>query len=292
MTDISATVVDATGAAAALANDPGNSALSSSEQIYSPIFIVRSNNAAGHSISSFAQPLASSYSSGQYESGHVGPTRSELDPYFSNFLNSPSEWMKSNDFQMMSNNGASIQNGGADANIRKVNRGAVTQVAVNHFRGPLCISGWGTDLADRPVPSVSSSGELSWELDPSAVSSRATWPAGPVDLKWDEERSVWSGGHHLLCGWTKEVPKGEICAPSSFTMHVLRLKNGIGGGLDSAFRGETVTVLNHDPSLKEDAEDGKKIFVIAGRINYEWVPLWVGCPECDKGECKIEPCAA
>lgn len=80
----------------------------------------------------------------------------------------------------------------------------------------------------------------------------------------------------------KRFQRGEICAPSSFTMHVLRLKNGIGGGLDSAFRGETVTVLNHDPSLKEDAEDGKKIFVIAGRINYEWVPLWVGCPECDK----------
>lgn len=292
MTDISVSSKNATHATAALASDPGNVAISSPEQMYSPILINRQAGGNGATVSSFSQPVNSEFSDGQFGESHLGPTREELDPYFSTFLNDSSKWIESNDFQFMANNGTG--NNGADSNIRKLNRSTISQVSVNHFRGPLCIAGVGTDLSDRPFPAIGETGEDSWNLDPVAVGDRSNWPTGPVDLKWDAERSVWSGGPHILCGFATEIPKGEICSPSEFTVKILRLEEGIGGGLSNQLFGETITVLNHDASLEEPAESGKKIFVVAGRINYEWIPLWVGCPSCadfEGGECPEESCA-
>jgi hypothetical protein len=36
-------------------------------------------------------------------------------------------------------------------------------------------------------------------------------------------------------------------------------------------------VRNRDPSLEQDWIENM-VFVMAVRVNYEWLPLWVGCP--------------
>ena len=55
---------------------------------------------------------------------------------------------------------------------------------------------------------------------------------------------------------------------------------------------DRIKVANRDPSL-EQAYVENAMFVIAIRLNYEWLPLWVGCPEDDIPEedvpCIIQP---
>ena len=297
MPNVTGSAKNVTHATAGLASDPGNSVLSSTEQLYSPIYIVRGGGGAGAGVSSFEPALTSGASNGQFGASHLGPTRDELDPYFSNFLGDSGQWIQSNDFQFMGNNGTGPN--GADTNIGKLDRSSVSAVGVTHFRGPMCVSGIGTDLADRPFPAVSSTGEDSWKLNPVAVNDRSTWPAGPVDLKWDEQRKVWSGGPHIVCGVAKVVPAGDLCSPPTFSVRVLRLENGIGGSppLSNTLFGETINVTNFDQSLEEEAAAGKNIFVIAARINYLWIPIWVGCPDCsdavgdDSLPCPQDSCA-
>jgi hypothetical protein len=298
MPNLAASNKNVTHATAALAVDANSGSMSSPEQMYSPIRIVKSSSSPGGPMSAFSNAVGVS-DSGQFELNHLGPTRAELDPYFSSFLNDPDEWMGEVDFQFMNNNGTGTD--GPDTNIGKVNRSSISAVQVTHFRGPLCVSGLGTDLADRPFPSLGVAGSDSWNLNPLSVGDRSMWPAGPVDLKWDAERSVWSGGPHILCGVTESVPAGGICNPSTFSVKVIRLENGIGGSppLSNTLFGETVTAYNFDSSLEEgsggggtDAEGNelppKKIFVVVARLSYIWIPIWVGCPDC--GESEDDPC--
>jgi len=59
------------------------------------------------------------------------------------------------------------------------------------FRAPMVLSGWGFDTNGNPVP-----------VDPNdssafasgAFSNPALWKTGPVDLRWDDARKVWTGG--------------------------------------------------------------------------------------------------
>jgi hypothetical protein len=57
--------------------------------------------------------------------------------------------------------------------------------------------------------------------------------------------------------------------------------------------GETIEVKNRDPSLAQE-EVKNSIFCIAIKLNYEWLPLWVGCPEtpaCGKdGQPEVPTC--
>ena len=52
--------------------------------------------------------------------------------------------------------------------------------------------------------------------------------------------------------------------------------------------GETITVKNRDPSL-EQAKIENQIFCMAIKINYEWLPLWVGCPDTPACGIKSQP---
>jgi len=56
---------------------------------------------------------------------------------------------------------------------------------------------------------------------------------------------------------------------------------------------ETITVQNRDPSLEQE-HVANAVFVIAIKLNYEWLPLWVGCPEtpaCGKdGQPEVPTC--
>ena len=253
------------------ATNPQNVCGNSMEQIFSPVQVVR-NSGGGGAGSGFEQVQFTPDADGTNQGGHVGPTRGELDPYFSNLLNNT--WIEDCDYAIMRNNGSATVGGGEDINIRKTT-GQISNIMATGLRGPLILSGWGYDVADRPVP-----GGLDG-LDDDVPGNRGGWKSGPVDLKWDDERKVWSGGAHIICG----VASGKIqaptdpCQPTYFQMKVFRLPgNSTFGALDACILGETVWVANRDPSLTEPDSQGRT-FVVCVRLNYEWVPIWVGCPD-------------
>lgn len=282
-TNVSGSMGPSQDGAAEVGASPGNTSMCSMEQLFSPVLIRKDSDRGDAAISGFEQPTGDSGTSagafgGDTES--VGPTRSELDPYFSSIIGDSGSWMENCDYQMVYNNGTPTSGQGSDLNLNKVDKSSVTTVATNHLRGPLIMSGWGFDVAERPVPSV---GSNAFQFDSNAVNNRGLWKSGPVDLRWDGQRKVWTAGHQMLHGVAMEA----ITSPSSptsatkFKVQVFRNNNaGAVGGNVSTELGEIILASNRDPSLDQEHVPGK-VYVVVARINYEWVPVWVGCPEED-----------
>lgn len=273
----SATASDAVNSAG---RTPANSAGCSIEQILTPINI---NKSGGGPTPGFRPPYASQNSDGPFgglDVSDVGPTISELDPYFTKiFGDDGTSFISTCDYNV-------VINDGFDGNLKKnQNRSAISTVRTQALRAPLILSGWGFDVSDLPVPSTPDNPLV---FDPNLVSNRAYWKTGPVHLMWDDQRQVWCGGHHILCG----ILASDITAPSSpksptsFDMMVFRRNparsgnmSGISVDLQEAVLNETITVVNRDPSLSYEGDEPEKVFVMAIRLNYEWLPLWVGCPD-------------
>lgn len=85
------------------------------------------------------------------------------------------------------------------------------------FRSPMILSGWGYDTDGNPVPSSGG------KIHPEATWNPAIWKTGPVDLRWDDARKVWTGGGgggtttiHYLCKVTNTYN------PTSFSFEVDR----------------------------------------------------------------------
>ena len=286
---------------AGLAYVQPNMASNSLEQLYSPIEIRKQGTVSG-SLSSLEIPEilgelpdgGTEHSTGRFGGKkHVGPTRFELDPYFSNILDASgdgSDWIAETDFQMMVNNGDPVS-GAGDLNIRnqKVRRD-ISAVRASALRGPILLSGWGYDIADRAAPKAGIDNVFSH--DGEVVNNRGVWKTGPVNLQLDEERKVWQGGPQIVSG----VVMGDIkaptspCHPETFEVKLFRKGNSQLGepplpnphhnyiSACEADPVETITVTNRDPSLTQEAVRGM-IWCVATRINYEWTPLWIGCPE-------------
>lgn len=283
--DVAAGMGPLSDVATAGSYSPNETALSSPEQIYSPVAIYFQRDATGgNDPSGFETAKIDFGSYGLFGALHLGPTRDELDPYFSRTLGtSGNEFIQNCDFQAMMSDGSG--SAGGDANIRKVNRAGISGIFATHFRGPMVMSGWGFDLGDRPVPNF---GNNAFTVDSNLVNDRSTWKAGPIDFKWDAERKVWSMGHHMLCGVVSGTisPPEDPCNPTYFTIKVFRNNSssvGNGGifGVDAITNcdlQEEVVCTNRDPSLSEPNVPGR-IFAVCARINYEWIPIWVGCPD-------------
>ena len=272
MTDVSCGITTVTEGAAYFGNDPNNTHTCTQEQIFSPIVVRKQGTVdMGFQVPSIS-PAADM---GPFQGFHVGPTRGELDPYFSRFAgDSGSTWITNVDFQCVANNANE-----GDTNLRKVSRSSVSRVHTSGLRGPLMVSGWGTDLADKPVPSQGASGGSAFTFDGDAIGDRKLWKTGPVDLKWDHERKVWSGGPQILCGVAKsKITAGNPCTPTKFTVSVFRSDSITVGQEQDGITDETITCYHYDPSLSQEHVPGY-VFVVAVRINYKWVPIWVGCPE-------------
>ena len=227
---------------------PQNTIFNSQEQIFSPIAI-RKGAAGAQAIPSFESPEGGARESGPFGNiSAVGPTRSELDPYFSNVLGDDgTKWIRECDYLLMVNDGVATVGGkGDELNIRKTDRDITNVTAV------------------------------------ALVDDRGKWKTGPVNLQWDAERKVWQGGPQILCG----VCTGEIkaplspCSPTHFTVKIFRKNTNppVAGGLDTCSLGESIVCTNRDPSLTLESFVGMT-FVVAVRINYEWIPIWVGCPD-------------
>lgn len=85
------------------------------------------------------------------------------------------------------------------------------------LKAPMVLTGWGYDINDLPVPRES---ESSTTFHPHASWNTHLWKSGPVDLRWDEERGVWTGGG----GNTKIylVKLTNLYTPASFSFEVDR----------------------------------------------------------------------
>lgn len=214
-------------------------------------------------------PLAIAEEEGGQFSHGVFPCSEDLDPYFSKSID---DINVKTDFTAVINTDADGET--KDININKAKtKSNIQEVRSVGLRGPMLLSGWGYDVANNPVPSAD--GDITrFHEDPT---NRANWKTGPLHLMWDEERKIWSGGIEIISG----VLASDITSPSStsepttFTINAFR-KTAQGKGAGSQeLSSEVITCYNRDTSLEQEAGD---VFVIVGRINYEWVPLWVGCP--------------
>jgi hypothetical protein len=288
--DVSVGAATATDGCGNVITNLSNSALSSMEQFISPIKIVKGHNGP---TPGFMSPNSLD-EDGFFGGGAVGPTLHELDPYFPIGIiqgDDGSQFMKQNDYRIVANDSA-YDNAG-DFNIRKLedsgsDRADISEVQpMNALRGPIIVSGWGFGMDDFPVPHKSSKYPDNRQFDQEMASDRARWKTGPVHLMWDDERQVWQGGYPIVCGVVQGKIKApvDVCNPETFVVNLLRNNQNTGGNLsdetgdpDGATAPESITVTNRDPSLEQDAVPNA-IFCMAIKLNYEWLPLWVGCPE-------------
>lgn len=312
--DVLVSASDPSVAAAQAAVQVGEHYYCSMEQVLSPIIVVKGNiptqmdpNGPG----GFAAPSLSRLEDGPFFGGNigakgaVGPTLLELNPWFSQVsLDDGTNWFATCDFQMVVNNGKDPRYGkvGGELNIKKLGyqpegggdlegtRQDVSIVRPMALRGPLVISGMGYDLSDQ--------------ISYMSPNNRSLWPTGPVDLKWDIERMVWSGGHQIVCGYAlvNEVigpfggPGGSTTITAdttpptdgytTFELNLIRYQRGAGRQVDedgnvagdgipiNVESTDYVVCHNRDPNLDMQETNEREIaFFVAIRINYEWIPL-------------------
>jgi len=151
-----------------------------------------------------------------------------------------------------------------------------TAVKTIALRGPLLVSGWGYDTSGNPVPAKEGN---ETQFHENTGTDRTLWKTGPVDLQWDDNRKMWvAGGLGLIEG----VLISPITAPSTpfdnSTQFTIQQKKKDG---DNFSNGEEINVINRDPylSVSLNQANAGKILVVAAKINQEWRPLWVSCPE-------------
>ena len=340
----------AQSAGATVSTDYATSAGQSMEQLWNPIQIARFGDKA---TPGFEDVIAGGSEGGTFGLGQfVGPTILELNPYFTNMLDSGNrfsptgvdgegdpvdaegepaqgynEFFHQNDYVMMVNE---FKDGTTnDLNTKKLDKPKrdVTKVRVNAHRMPMILSGWGFDLGDRPTPRKGASFPDIFKLETCTPFDRTCWKTGPLAVQWDDERQVWAGGPQIVCGiaLSEVTAPSNPCDPTYFTVQLFRkTTDKFATGTDSAPDpenassadsdgtenpvkewspdDETITtmldnhsvkneetgevtefqdrikVANRDPSLSQ-AYVKNAMFVIAIRLNYEWLPLWVGCPE-------------
>lgn len=301
------------GASRAYSETGGNyftSHLQTHEQFFSPISIRKGSVSIKPG---FDRGFAQFGEDGIFQGNCAGPTAGELNPYFSNTFNSTNTFLRNTDFMGMVHDVLTTDDQGntsvskpSDINIRAAadrgdNTDNVYNVRVNALRGPLIVSGWGFGIDDMPVPPsggpISDMGGMQQGVmypakvrhHPDIGKDRRLWKTGPINLMWDDERKVWQGGLPVICGIAMEAIEApeSPCKPTEFTIKLFRNTGSDSatseGGSDftgpiTSALGEEVVIKNRDMSLEEDYIENA-IFVIAMKINYEWLPIWVGCPD-------------
>lgn len=241
-----------------------NSAGCSIEQIFTPLSISKNGDTP---TPGFRSPVNLGNEEGLFGRGSVGPTNYELNPYF------PKNVISGDDGTQFFSNcdyNAVVMDPADDISLAKNSfRNEVHTVRTKGLRGPVLISGWGFDLCDTPVPYLIKGEKRTF--DPNLVNDRRYWKTGPLAVMWDEERQVWSGGPQIVVGTaTQDSSSGSIGGvPPKFTMSLSRAANT----KDTLVSyGESVSCSNRDPNLRIT----KGQWVVAARINYEWIPIQAG----------------
>lgn len=80
----------------------------------------------------------------------------------------------------------------------------------------MVLTGWGYDTEDNPVPADTGNPTL---FHPESSWNMHHWKSGPVDLRWDNERGVWTGGNTTKLYLVKLT---NLYTPPSFSFEVDR----------------------------------------------------------------------
>lgn len=256
------------------------------EQIFSPIGLIRTDNRVetGNHYpfpKSFLPYVknpkeAEDSKSTDFNYNLVNPSAADLDPYFGSA--SMSGFGKVDYGATIRNDFNSITAGNASLAFEYYNN--TSQKAQEYrtygLRGPILLSGWGFDVDGNPVPR----GERGDSFNGSFSQNRSGWKTGPVDLRWDEDRQVWAGGHQIVEGYltTKVEParkQGEVTTPvGEATVKIARVK---GGQLRVGPDNGEIKVKNLDKHLK--IEDNLPLYCSCIKINGEWRFLYIGCDQ-------------
>jgi len=84
------------------------------------------------------------------------------------------------------------------------------------FKAPMVLTGWGYDTDGNPVPASGGA------MHPQAAWNMNLWKSGPVDLRWDEGRGVWTGGGGGGITKIALVKMTNLYTPPSFSFEVDR----------------------------------------------------------------------
>lgn len=226
----------------------------------------------------------------------VSPTSHDLDPYWF--------FMKYDDFgNLVPNNDYGItvkdfdNENNEDLNTQK--NPALYEVRIAAVKTPIIVSGWGYDIAGVAAPAF---GENRY-FDPYTPIDRSRWKTGPLDIRWDDERKVWTAGAEVIEGILEKdiegtddpqkptngigiIYRGEgwkygdkySYAPNPNPLTAIR-PNPLGGDPnvnagDGSQRQEKVKLIN-----RSKASFSKDDYFLAVKINYEWRIIGGGSTE-------------
>ena len=239
--------------------------------------------------------------SGVFFKFNVSPTSFDLDPYF---------FFQDHDFAITARAGIAT-----DLNHTKNPvKAASGQYSVQPmaFRAPMFLSGWGYDICGLPVPTSGASFELSRNFNEYAGLDRRLWKSGPVDLRWDDDRKVWTGGPEVVEGkMITHLRNGDTETPALGTGIIYRGKglrystyeaDLTGSGIilpnpyvskptSSSVSGEyneLIQISNRNPGISLESGD----YFSAIKINYEWRIMSAdGGGKCIVGKFKKQNCS-
>lgn len=209
---------------------------------------------------------------GSFTHDMVSPTAEDLDPYFGakyqqqKFQRVDFGVTIVDDFQTLINTPNGSMAFEDRDNVAKSNN----EYRTYGLRGPLLLSGWGYSLDGFPVP-----GDDEFFDDP--TKNRSNWKTGPVDLRWDEERQVWSGGRQIVEGLLTTPIKPATPTPFGIipdetgTLMIYRDRDG--GSWSST--GEQITIRNMHKHL--EITENLPLYCMCIRINGAWRPVYIGC---------------
>ena len=232
-----------------------------------------SNTSYGASMEQIISPITMKASNGTKTKATTTspiPGKTDLNPYFPPTTGFYKFGSSKTDFQI------SVFNTKDSYDLQHPKNNKIEEVRTTAaMRGPQLLSGWGYTLDDKPIPASGTSRSF----HPKAATDRSLWPSGPVHLLWDEEREVWTGGLHILEG---ELDSDVLPAISTYdptTFYVKVFRKGW-----ATFQ-ERIACVNRDRNLSitlpygYDQTTSNKIYAMIIRINYEWRPLYISCPE-------------
>lgn len=75
------------------------------------------------------------------------------------------------------------------------------------LRGPLILAGWGFDTDNKPVPNAGGEYGTQLAFEKDWLRKPHTWKVGPVDLRWDHRRQVWTAPAEKKIVWAR------LCGP-------------------------------------------------------------------------------
>jgi hypothetical protein len=137
------------------------------------------------------------------------------------------------------------------------------------LKTPIILTGWGYDTNDKPVPADSSNPDV---FASGAFRDPSLWKSGPLDVRWDDDRKVWTGGGKLQVILTTDLLAAVNTKrdPSTATARILRKKsNG-----DLTLSTDSITIVNRFTQISVDAGTTAK----AEWIDGEWQLYAADCP--------------